>query len=994
MFTAASAVPDSRWSVRVWTGEGLTDRNIAGIVQASDGFLWLATARRLARFDGVRFEEFSLSNLVPVEDRRIRALTASRRGGLWLAVDGGRIVYIGPEGSRVFTDQVPTSRAESLVEDGEGAAWVSFVSGPICRIKDGVVETFGREAGMEEGKCFLATDRDGQLWFRDMTGEIGFFRNGRFERAAQRVPSSAQFAASSAGGLWVAVSSGLFTYSENGPLLRLEGPNALDFKAYPRAMLEDRTGALWIGTQLDGLYRYTKQDGLERIPTSYPEIMSLVEDREGNIWAGTAGGGLNRVSLRAVAIEGDATGFPHQSIQSICEDTSGRFWAATQNGALMTRTTGEWQNGPDEWPPGVACVAPDPKNGVWIGARIRPPSKRPPSNHILHRICDGKLDSWGPDEGLISHTVSVILPARDGTVWLAGEGPTSLQYLRNGKIDSLALPPGANRIQTMEEDAEGRVWIGFDLGGLFRIQDDTLVNEKPHGGPKESLRGLVALPDGTLWLGYKGGGLGRLKSGQFTHINKEHGLFSNSVSHLISDNQGWLWCGGDEGVFKVRLQALNDLAEGRASRVQSVHYGEGQGLPQLQVTAKVGGSAIRSLDGRIWMPMSTALFVADPARSRENLEPPSVLLTQVKADGGLVAHYLGLLPSLLKNPSENMYRLPGQTVLHLPPVRQKMEFLFTAPSFSAPENVHFRYQLDGYDDDWTEAGTQRIASYARLPAGSYQFRVQACSGDGVWNETGARLAFAIAPFYWQTWWFRLLVVLGFTGITVLIVRQVSHRKLQRKIQILRQQMSLEKERARIARDLHDDAGNRLTRVMLLSKLALREREQPAISAVHLEHISVAAREATDALDEIVWAVNPHNDTLPDLVSYLVRFATELCDAAGMTCIVDVQPQLPNRNLPTDVRHNLFLAAKEAINNAVRHAHATELRLSVTATQEAVTIVVADNGSGLPALSAEPGADGLRNLRERMEEVNGKFEIRSAPDTGTHLTFSYPWPATR
>jgi signal transduction histidine kinase len=357
-----------------------------------------------------------------------------------------------------------------------------------------------------------------------------------------------------------------------------------------------------------------------------------------------------------------------------------------------------------------------------------------------------------------------------------------------------------------------------------------------------------------------------------------------------------------------------------------------------------------------------------------------------------VTRDVGLLPAAPKLFPTGTTRLPTEAALKLGPVRQRVDFAFSAPAFSAPENVHFRHRLEGYDGEWTEAGPQRSASYARLPAGSYRFLVEARNSDGVWSERPAALAVVIAPFYWQTWWFQLFAVAGFTAVTAFVVRRVSHQRLQRNVRELRQQMALEKERARIARDLHDDAGNRLTRVLLLSKLALREREHPERTAAHLTQLSDAAREANAALDEVVWAVNPHNDTLPELAERLAQFANELCQPAGIACVLELPPQIPERNVPTDVRHNLFLAAKEAIHNAVQHAQANEVRFRVEVSDTKLVMTVADNGRGLRSGGSERGEDGLRNLRARMEEIGGRLEIESTSGAGTRLVFSYPWPA--
>lgn len=924
-----------------------------------------------------------------MRDRPIRTFCASADGGLWIANDRGQLGYLGPKGSRMVSEKLPRRVIDSIVEDREGAIWLSFVpprasetthdeQPAVCRIKDGVITAFGRSAGFDDNRCSLTIDHAGSVW-SVQTGEIARFHDGHFEKARQRAAASARIIAAKDGGLWVAASNGLFRFNEGGSLTRCEGSGA-NFAGFPTVMLEDRTGALWIGTMPDGLFRYTASRGVERVATSYPEINCLAEDREGNIWVGTAGGGVNRVTPRAVTFEGDATGFPQQAIQVICEDRDGTLWAATQNGALMSRTAnGGWQT-KSNWPTGVTAIASDPRGGIWVGSRRR----------SLHHLSNGRVENWTPEEGLSSHTVGLIVVARDGAVWLAEEGPVAIQRFKDGKFTPISIPNGIGRLETMAEDATGRIWVGTVEGSLLRLDPNATVDVTPRAAPHVALRALHPAADGTLWLGYRGAGIGRLKDGEFTRVSTADGLYSDSVVHLISDGAGWLWCGGEDGLFKVRVQALVDLAERRTASVQSVHYGAEAGLPQVQVTGKAWGSAIQTADGRIWIPMGTALVTVDPRRAREILEPPAVFLTQVRVDGAILAHYRGIGGSRDFGRPPETAALPLSLPLHTAPIRQKVEFDFTALSFAAPENVQFRYRLEPFDEDWISARETRSASYVRVPAGRYLFRVQACNSDGVWNETGSALALVVAPFVWQTWWFRAAAVLGFTAFTTLVVRRVSHRRLQWKVQRLRQEMTLEKERSRIARDLHDDAGNRLTRVALLSKLALRDRAQPEQAASHLEQLAVAAREATDAFDEIVWSVNPHNDNLAELVSYLGHYAHQLCQTAGIACVLDAPVQLPHRSVATDVRHHLFLAAKEAIHNAVRHAQATEVRVSVQVTDEALTIAISDNGRGLSTEATAPGADGMRNFRERMGEIGGRFEIDTRPGAGTRLTFGYPW----
>jgi signal transduction histidine kinase len=336
--------------------------------------------------------------------------------------------------------------------------------------------------------------------------------------------------------------------------------------------------------------------------------------------------------------------------------------------------------------------------------------------------------------------------------------------------------------------------------------------------------------------------------------------------------------------------------------------------------------------------------------------------------------------------------------LSIPPGRERFEFEFTALSFVAPEKVRFKYRLLGLERDWVER-SQRSAAYSHLQPGDYVFHVVACNNDDVWNETGAKLAFTVLPFFWQTWWFRLLLYAA-TGVAVAGgVLWETRRRLHRKLERLERQRTVERERARIAQDIHDDLGASLTRITMLSQTARKELENPATVGQHLTRIEGTARELTRAMDETVWAINPRHDTLDSLAGYLVRFAQDFLGPAGIRCRVDMPLTLPNWPLGAELRHNVFLAFKEAIHNAVRHAHAHEVKIALHPHHDGFELVVEDDGRGFgppPPTSAgrsqpgRPGAgNGLRNMQARLNDLGGAVSIRSDAGSGTTVSFRIP-----
>jgi signal transduction histidine kinase len=251
----------------------------------------------------------------------------------------------------------------------------------------------------------------------------------------------------------------------------------------------------------------------------------------------------------------------------------------------------------------------------------------------------------------------------------------------------------------------------------------------------------------------------------------------------------------------------------------------------------------------------------------------------------------------------------------------------------------------------------------------------------------------VSPFFWATWWFRLAVVAAFTLCIIMIVRYISFRRLRARLLILEQQAALQRERARIAKDIHDDLGANLTQIAYLGELANQDRGEPNLVGERIGTISATARQAVKSLDEIVWAVNPRNDTLAHLLDYAGQFTVDYLRTIGVRCRLDFPAEIPARELSTELRHNLFLVIKEALHNIFKHAGATEVWLRAAANSESLDLVIEDNGRGFASAPDDALADGLRNMRQRMSEIGGEFQVESRPGSGTKITLHLPWLPT-
>lgn len=987
---SAGAVTNSAWFFHAWQAEdGLPEFTMVGLAQSPDGYLWVATHGSLSRFDGVRFQEFTPAKPTGPTTDQIRALLLDRRGRLWLARDAGTIFCVE---SGVITnvvrlkDSLPGAVIRAMTEDAQGGVWISDSAGNVFRIAEGKQQAFGVAEGLTgKGICWLATDARGRLWF-SQSGRVGIFEDGRFVTFFTLGQQASRIALARQGGIWLCAGLKIFHYQEGGApeeVTELK-PELRGVEITVSALYEDQAHGLWIGTSSSGLFRFDS-DGVKSVETSHPNIINILEDSEGNLWVGTRGGGLNRLSPQAVQLLGPASGLPFAAVQSACEDAAGSIWVAGQNGVLARRSNGAWSliSSNAGWNGGFAVCVAELDGAVLVGSR----------DNGVFRQQDGTFVPLAINRQLTNLFIRSLYVSTNRDLWIAVNGGVARQRRGDGSLNYFSLPPGASDVRTMVEDAGGDLWMGTTSDGLLlRVHGDTLIDETTNimRGPQH-IRCLQVTADESLWLGFVGHGLGRLKHGRLFQFHAEHGLREEYISQILPDDRGHLWIAGNRGIFQVARSELGAVAGGRTALVRSVVFGRGEGVPNLQATFGVCPGATRTRDGRLLMPMLTGLAIIDPAVLREHPAPPPVFIERMTVNGRVTAAYdiIGQLDSASNSVPVNLRALPA--TLRLKPGVNELVFEFTALSFSAPEAATFRYQLEGVDHDWVEADTVRVARYPHVPPGDYRFQVIACDHDGIWNESGSSLTFTVAPQLWETTWLRATVALFAVVLLGGGVLVALRRRYQRKLERLEQQQALERERTRIAQDLHDDLGAGLVEINFGSELA----QDPALGTnevrEHTREIGTRAREMVTALDEIVWAVNPKHDSVSSLASYFCQFAQHFLRATPVRCHLEIASNLPAAPLNAEQRHSLFLAFKEALANLAQHAGATDLHLSITVADGMLSVVLRDNGCGfdLAVPRRRSTADGLGNMQRRLEQLGGRCELSSRPGEGTTVSFKVP-----
>lgn len=964
----------SPFLVKPWTTEdGLPQSSVIALTQTRDGYLWMGTLNGLVRFDGANFTVFDESNTPGLASSRIVHLFEDSRTNLWVGTETAGVILI-RNGQALSLDIGRGSRASRLIsatEDEHGSVWLYTADGQLCRYLNGQMQVWKLGAEQPSHTRSVIAEKGGRTWVGMYWQQVGLDREDpgnptRLPRQETLPVKALDFLlASKTGGYWQ-LSNGRVQKRSGTELLKDYGPYAWhDLQI--TAACEDAQGNLIVGTSQSGVYWYDDEGQAQRVEGLSAEwILSLCMDREGDLWVGTDGGGLNRVKQSRFTT---LPGTEDWVVQSVSADRDQNLWIGC-NGGQLARWSGE---GLTRYPttdvsPSVKSVTVDRSDRVWVGTWGRG----------LFNLENNRFRPINA-MGLIQAAVVAIHEDPADTLWLGMQ--EGLARISDAPLRVFTAADGLthNAVSSIADDGQGNLWLGTAGGGLNRFANDafTAYRKGKSPLPSDEINALHLDADGVLWIATAGGGLARFHDDQWHTFSKRDGLPSNSIGYLLEDAEGFLWLGSNSGLLRVAKSALNNYALGRTHTISFRTYGKEDGLPTRECTFGSQPAACMTSDGRLWFPTIKGLVTVDPATLVPNPVPPPVAIDSIRIDQN----------------ERNTNALSGSWPQHvtLVPGNQLLEVGYTSLNLSSRDRARFRYRLQGHDPSWIEAGTDLVARYPQLPPGDYTFRVTAANEDGLWNETGAVLAVTVLPPFWLTWWFLTGSVVVLIGLIANAVYYISTQRLQGQLALLRQQEALEKERARIARDLHDQLGANLTQVSLLGELAEADKDVPDEVEDHAKQICHTARETTRALDEIVWSANPSNDTLDGLINYVCKYAQEYLALAGLRYRLDVPTPLPDIILKPELRHNVFLAAKEAVNNVVKHAHATEVRVSLTLEESRFTLSIADNGCGPGGTEtrAAKSRNGMTNMRKRMSDIGGKFLIDPAPGGGSLVCLTAP-----
>lgn len=950
----------SQFNAQVWlTENGLPQNTIHSITQAKDGYVWIATEEGLARFDGIRFTIFDKQNTPELKTNDIRVLREDRRGALWIGTTDG-LVRIFEAKFTAFTarDGLPSNVINALCEDRDGSLVVVTAAGIVRLGERGFIPFEAHGAFPKDGIKALFADREGALWIGSSDG-LARYNNGAVTKytvqdglANNSVVSIDQ---DQDGRLWVGTLDGLNCLEGN----HLVTYTTRDGLANNRiaSLAVDREGSVWIGTAA-GLSRFADKhfssfrpgDGLAN-----EIILSIFEDREGSLWLGTESGGLNLLKDKKFTTYTSKEGLRNDLVKSIYEDRKGNIWIGTNGGGLSLLKDGKFTTytTADGLSSNVVlALFGDGDGNIWVGT---------PDG--LNRFKDGKFKTFTSADGLANDFVRSIYADHNGNLWIGTRG--GLNRLRGERFDIYTTTEGLPNdfVGTIYEDAHGNIWIGT-LGGLSRFKDEKFTTYTTRDGLSSEV--VISLHEdaaGALWIGTSGGGLNRLKQGRFTAYTTQNGLPDDVVYGILEDQQNNLWLSSNKGIFRLNKKELDDFANGTAASITPVVYGPADGMITRECSGGGHPAGWRGADGKLWFSTIKGVAMIDPEQIKLNDQPPPVAIEEIRVDDESI------------NPAQNIELAPG---------KGRLAFYYTALSFVAPERVRFKYKLEGFDNDWVDGGTRRIAYYTNLRPGRYKFRVIASNNDGLWSPTSAAFDLYLKPHFYQTYWFYAVCTL----VLALFVWQLYRIRIRR---VESQFAAVLAERNRIAREIHDNLAQEMLGISVQLEVVARTMPASAeLARTHLDRVRVLVRHGIAEARRYVWDLRSQALDKNDLASALSDTARRLTNETAVQAEVEVTGTF--RSLSPLIEGNLLRIGQEAINNAVRHAQARKILINLKFDAKRVQLSVHDDGHGFAYQESNNGEArhfGLVGMRERAERIGGTLSINSRADKGTRVLVDVP-----
>ncbi|WP_334319669.1 histidine kinase [Termitidicoccus mucosus] len=971
----------SGFITRGWDAEdGLPHNAVNKVIRDRHGFLWVATQLGLARFDGRQFVTYRVPDDFTLGGYNIRALALEDDHTLLMLTGGDKLVRLrdGVFELHPANGKMEGSRMRELAVDENGDIWIGTETSKCLRWNGNELQTFGAAEGVNaRGASFtFANGQQKRLWVAG--GDfLGWHDEEGLHEYAHKTGNSFYVAPARSGGVWVAAREHLAKIENNRWRIVYSETDWPARRLGIQDIFEADDGALWIATKRDGVFRLV--DGvLTHVPMPQERAMSITDDIDGNVWLGMHGGGLVRAKPQRHVLLNTAAGLPSDVSSSVCEDGNGALWCANQSGGLVRMKNGNISiatMAAAESIPYISSVCADKHGRIWAGSV---------SGLYWTTVKGNGPHDGGGERWLLQHyaglgkvNVQSLFCASNGDLWVSWGG-RHLGVLRAGKMHEFTQTDGfhGERVMGIAERKNGEIWIGIVRDTLLRFDQNTGKFEQHplHDSTRfNRIHSLFVDSEDRLWIGTIQGLL-LWRGNESRLFTQADGLPDETINQVVEDDYRRLWVNSRRGIFHASTKQLLAVADTPGKKVSAILLGHDENLDGISGLLGSQPMSCKTRDGRVWFITYRGVIGFDPPDSREARKPLPVYIDAIAANGRAP-----IIPA------------PGAET-RIPSGAIPLEIRFTALNFSTPERTQIWRMLEGYDPEWIDAGGERKAIYPRLPPGRYVFRVQAGDSDsGILTQSEASLIIIVAAAWWQTWWARTFALLVFATIVAWCARRMSFRILKRRLRRLEHEHALDRERTRIAHDLHDDLGGHTTQISFVANRLLRQSPTLAQQEL-LTRLTSLAHQLVEDLHRIIWTVDPQNNSWEDLATYIARYAQRRLAGTGIACIVEGIENIPDLPLTPEVQHHLLAVTKEALNNMQKHSHADRVTIRLSANEGLFRMSINDNGQGFDVAAAvgEDDGNGLRNMHTRMKEIGANIKIESSPGAGAQISVELPF----
>ena len=901
---------------------GLPQNTVQALAQTSDGFLWIGTEVGLVRFDGNGF----------------------------LAYD---------QNSKPVT--LPGNDIQALLATPDGALWIGTTDG-LARLQNNIVTTFTTANGLPSNSIrFIQKGSNNSIVVLTQAGNVAL-TNSQITPASFS-SSGILFAGPLISGMEASVNRSVLTLTAKG-----HNPQTFTIgRDLPGTRIQtafaDRVGSLWIGTN-NGLVRFASGK-LDRFPLTDPlataSILSILEDHEGNLWVGTESGGLHIIRDERFRTLGSRDGLSSDSTTTVVEDTTGALWVGTSGYGLNVVT----RSGPTFTKAKAYTVRDGLTSDIILSLAVAPDGDLwAGTPDGLNRIRRGVVTSFTTADGLPDDFIRSLHVDADNSLWIGTRrGLAHLSFAGPAPhIDTYtqATGLGSDLVGAMARDRNGNLWVAT-LAGLSRLAGNptpAITNFTTANGLSSNvITSLLPRSNGSLLIGTQDHGWNSWNGLSFSPVANT-GLSRATIHAILDDQHDHLWFATANGIARCDC----DMNGGCSHWME---FGPADGLRTRQMATNSHPSAWRSHDGLLWFATPKGLVQVDPAHFPVNTVPPPLALVRFAVD--------------------DIDQPLNDNALKISAGHNHFQFDYAGLSFTAPQKVHYRYMLEGFDHQWTDAGSRRSAYYTSIPPGHYTFRVQAANNDGLWNTTGASFAFQLRPHFYQTFWFYLLL-LAFAAALVFLVLRLRLLRAQREFS------AVLAERNRIAREVHDTLAQGYVGVSVqlevLSELLRQNKNEAA--ARHLDTTRQHVREGLADARQSIWALRSQ-DSGENTLPVQLRRATEHANGHGLEAAFTLYGAY--RPMSPGTEREILRIGQEAIHNVKKHAGARHLKVQLEYGPAELALIVTDDGRGFESTngSSPAGHYGLTGMRERADLIGATLEVTSEIGTGTtvrlHLTTS-------